>query len=435
MGCRARRWVAALLLSSACTGGFNRVDDGSGQGVPAPSPAELRPLDDALSAALSANATRQCVRPVLRGEAVAGSADAAMRVVLEPDLELQGCFDAVRREAPDRAAHCTTLPKRVQAAVAHEDACSPYLLGRGPPPRSLLPYMLATRGLAAIGERWIEDDRRMDALRLWLDGVRLGQDLARGGSTWIEALIAQTGTQHLIEPLHAALDAEELSTAELASLAEEIDRLIAAEPHPRTHLLADRFHGLIYFIVPSLKDDWEPPGGWPRDIPAPEPGSPDDQRMLLVAWRATEELAQAQAKACPAESTVTECLRGLDELTERLVEDGKHDLSDIAEVIADPASGSEALIAAKVKAMAAPGFAKYIKRASQRRVALHALRLHVTVRSASRCPSPEALDLEVAGLGAAFEAELEDGMLVLTPPAEVEVGEPTKWGIRCPSGA
>jgi len=395
-------------------------------------PEAIEPYKTRLDAALAENAARACPRPVLRGEARPGNADPAIRALMEPSGPLQACYEAVAGKQ-DLGRPCASLPDAVQRAVAHEDACSPYLLGRNPAPPSLTPYMRIGTALASLGDARIAAGQARQGWALWLDGIRLGQDLARGGTTWLEAMVAHAGAMSLIEHAHEVVARDGLrglSAADVDAVRGELRALVGSEPHPRTHMLADPLYPLLYEVVPPLMPPgWTPPGGWPPDQTHPGPAEPREQRQLLVTWQVLERIAAKQAEACPANSDVAQCLEGLDTLVSRMTEAGKPGLADVLELALDPEQASFEMIAATLEGMVAPSWSKYLKRQALRRVALHALAVRVAVRSGEPCPDAGAADLVVPGLGDALRVEADSGTLV-APPL-VTRDEPVTWTLSC----
>lgn len=423
--------LGVLALVLACSKGEPTPTRDRQSATPPLAPEILAPFEQRLEAALAENARRSCPRPVLRGDAAPGKADAAIRAIMEPSPALQACFDAVG-ETRASVEPCATLPAAVEAAAAHADACSPYLLGRNPSPPSLTPYIRTAKALVAIGDAWIDAGREREAWALWLDGIRLGQDLARGGTTWLEAMVTHAGAMILIEHAHEAVERSGLSTEDLEGIGREVAKLVASEPHPRTHMLGDRLYPLLYEVAPKLKPEgWVPPGGWPPDESHPGVAGPDEQHQLFIAWQTLERIAAKQAEACPADSDVAACLSGLDELVARMVEAGTPGMADVLGLAFDPEQASTDRIAATLEAMVAPSWSKYLKRQAVRRVALHALALHVTARAGAGCPASGSPALAVPGLGDALRVDAEGDGVVLVAPKLVTADEPLQWSVSC----
>lgn len=432
------RWIGPgvlALMMLACKGEPVPSSQGGTVETAAPPPiaAEtLAPYQQRLEAALAENARRSCPRPVLRGEPVPGRADAAIRAIMEPSPALKACLDAVGEET-DVLEPCATLPAAVRAAVAHADACSPYLLGRNPSPPSLTPYVRTAKALVAIGDAWIEDGRSPEAWALWLDGVVLGQDLARGGTTWLEAMVSHAGAMILIDHAHEAVERSGLSSEASDAIRRELATLVASEPHPRTHMLGDRLYPLVHEVAPKLlPEGWTPPGGWPPHQSPPGVAGPAEPPQFFIVWQTLERIAAKQAEACPADSDVATCLSGLDELVTRMVEAGKPGMADVLGLALDPEHASTEMITSTLEGMVAPSWSKYLERQAVRRVALHALAVRLAVRGGAACPESGSATLVVPGLGDSLGVQRKGGGVELTAPALVVPDEALTWPVSCP---
>ncbi len=375
----------------------------------APPPHEaLEPLEAELRETLRLNAERTCPRPVLRGEASPGPADEAIRAIIEPEGSLVRCFEAAKEESAELAQACAALPAAVRAAVRHEDACSPYLHGRRAH-SSLLSYIRTARGLVAIAEVWVREGRTLEAMQLLLDGVRLGQDLARG-ATWLEAMVAIAGASTLLRGANELLQGSPVLTAEQVTvLRGELATLLATEPHPREHLLSDHVEIQLYHLLPAYEArSWEPPGGWPDDTPRPPVATPGDLKGHLLMWITLDGLADQQQAACPPDSDLHACVEGLEALVQTLTREPRDLLAD--------GIPNDRTIQRILESIAAPGWTRYVRRTGRRTFWLQALDLQLSVMGADACPTVEGLELGSPTLGSPLRATAEPGALLLRPP-------------------
>ncbi len=308
------------------------------QEAPAPAallvgPTELTALEDALMAAVEQNRNRRCPRPVLRGKPLDGPADEAMVAVVESDA-LKDCYDAVKEARDEVQAYlmadfgakeppaavltkCKGLPAALAKAVAHADACSPYLFGRRGSP-SLLPVVRGANAAAILVRERAREGQWESSFQLATDALRFYQDLGRGpGASLIAAMVGTAAFEHVIDDgLRPALEAGVLPEKLQAMVLKELGLLMASEPRFCDFLAYER-HGMpLQLLLPRLKGEgWTPPGGFDADLldetGKPRPyveegkvmaGMTHDQEAAL-SWAAMDKIHARMEAACRSAAT------------------------------------------------------------------------------------------------------------------------------------
>ncbi|MBI2892253.1 MAG: hypothetical protein HYY06_01785 [Deltaproteobacteria bacterium] len=479
--CCGRHSSLVAFLLVAC-GGRGAGPDGGARLVPE---AEIAELKRSLMATMAENRTRVCKRPLLRGQALEGSADEDIRALIEPTGDLAACLEATRadgvrealafpaaegaEEPPIRTARplgdpasltpaiqevdarCGMLPEAIGRAVGHEDACSPYLTGRRPEP-SLLPYLGVCRAVAARARHLGQEGQLAPALRLLFDALRLGQDLSRGGPGLLIPMMSAAGGELLLPQAEVLLQSGALSAEDASSLASELDTLIANEVHWSEFLRGEYADMALYMVLPQLEPaGWVPPGGWPDGMGSPTGQDasgalrtksmglpPRDEEAL--AWVALDETTRGKRAACPASATLQTCIAALARLTTETVARGtKLGLPPLSR---GPTKATRRQILDILEGIAAPADAKYARRYARRLARLAAMRIHLEARRAATCPAegdfgrtPLQELLSPAALGGTLGVVRADGGVDVAPPdwlaGTANRREPI-WRIRCP---
>lgn len=280
-------------------------------------PQELEELRATFAAELAA-LPASCPREVLRGQATPGSGEAAL---LEAVTIMQAapCDDAFSGDDPptDEVVNaCMPAIAAARRAVAHEDLCSPWRPGlRGTP--GLRPMLHLGKLIARVARQQLSADQPADAVSLLLDGVRLSQDLSRGRTSLIVAMVGAAITKSLVEPLTQAVAAAPPDVARRALA--EVEALQETEPTYHGVLQGEILTTQLMNIVPALEGPgWTPPGGW-GDQPPPTFDDPDDTQTLTgdirvdmaLTWLAYREIADGVLAACPASADLAACASGL----------------------------------------------------------------------------------------------------------------------------
>lgn len=432
-----------MLVAVAVTAGCNKDDEvrskaetAAGGPDPAKVDAEIQTLAAALDETLATNASRSCPRPVLRGEASRGRADEKIRALLDPDGPQGPCFAATIADGSDLVSACVSLAKAVTAAVQHGDACSPMMIGRGPVIDSLSSVVRIGKGLAAVSRARAEAGEPAAALRDLFDGVRLQQDLLRGGVSWLEVMVVHAASEALLDAADAVVAADSLPPEDIPALRKELATLVASEPDVGASLVAERVSQQQYELRgPVSPRGWAPVGGWRDGRPPPKRATgPGERWQMALAWRVVAQLAERERAACPSDASVHACVEGLDRLATDLT---KGDTDWVQRWTASLAAGAEVeqAVVDTLLAIAAPGVVKYVRRAAIRRARLAALDVALRVAAGESCPEPKAITGDdVEGLGAPLQARRRGSSLHLSPPAFLELpGDTAVSRIGCGS--
>jgi len=403
------------------------------------SPQERAKLQHTLVTRLLANSRLRCPRPVLRFTARAERADPLIRSLVEPVGAIAGCLAYAEQYWADLRRAFFTEPVRppggvagkglpwsrplaggpepaiveevrrrclpiapvLERAVQQAQACSPYLPGRRRAPKlgTVLQLHLAMVALARHRFR----TSPLEAAWLLMHTLRFGQDLCRGGTAWIWALVTRLGGLDVVSTLGRVLAADHLSTAALAELRTGIGRLQASEPALTSHLRGERLvTELERYLIPMMPRKWIPPGGRPLSSigDAKKPGrrgrrrgfSGSIRQDLLVAWIAAVRYARRLADACQDSASGWHCLNAVRGVEKRVVirrgqlQDRWREFSRQVGVVTegfDRAATREAAIDLLV-GVDAPDTSGYLLQAAQRGFYLAALGLHVEVLVAAR---------------------------------------------------
>ncbi len=453
-------------------------DGGSPEFVGAAEQADLRAW---VEARLTADAGRQCRRPVLHGKPLAGPAtDDASAVLRHDGGPLAGCYqyftehkDALLAalQLPDQAGHpttrhyrplddpasrtdetaelarrCQALPELLSRAVGHEDSCSIYLLGH---PSAIDPGGYVDLGWIAVlqGRELARAGKLRQAVELALDQIRLGQDLARGEVGMVELMAGQTGV--ILELRHVELLLEQsrgLGARQLGAIAGELDRLLESQVDPADALANEPYGFLSYAVLPAVVEPgWRPTGGWGyQGEPVRQAKATTGARQgLLLAGLAARELAADHAARCPAGATMRRCLDGVVELAHQLAGAEPLSMTPTRDGVADllrrkivteatlPAV-REALVAQDKAMFDEPRTVGYLRRRAFAEAGLMALRLLVEYRRQAlangKCPeladfaSPPLLGLrERKSFGGKLTVETrEPGTITVLAPAWVD---------------
>jgi hypothetical protein len=356
---RSLGWVScAALLFVACGEKKDPIFDDPLDGLPFEQQAQLAAKE--FLAIAKSNASKSCPRPVLRGEPLPGKAAEDIIAVVEAQGEADPCDKAfehmeeiflleyctdnsgaaedgfprrrlcaippwrpargsLNRDVFDRdCAQCAPVLESLARAVAHEDACSPYLPGvRGVVggygerlPR--LASLIASSALDAAAE-----GKMQKAAESLLDLIRFSQDFRRGGTSMIEPMTAAHVSPAAISALEQLLDRNEpLGAPLLAQIDGELAALLASEPHLSESLEGFTATTALYTILPMvLGPRWTPPGKTVGELRRPAGRDTHDGGHYLVDLHMAR---LAHRESCGPEDSYLACAEKMQALAARV---------------------------------------------------------------------------------------------------------------------
>lgn len=323
---------------------------------------ERRSFQTRVEAAVMANQKQRCPRPVLRGEPSDGKAAPHMVPLVEPTAAMRRCLEVVRRRQPalsaalfypskqrptgypDRyvsrpfdgvergevavvavARACGAALGHLRISVSRRDGCSPYRPGVRCSSRWIA-LLRASKGVAAQARLALINGRKRKGLVLLLDLLRLSQDLARGGTSWMVTNVAHSVAVIAMPLLERALSENVgLTPTILADVKRQLSVLLNSEPHPAGALRGEYLSVILETVLPQFAaKSWKPPGvGCVVKMPAPKASRRD--RRSVEAWKDVwalhalvyEQIARDMGLVCPASSTPQFCARALSRLASR----------------------------------------------------------------------------------------------------------------------
>ncbi len=382
---------------------------------------EAQRLRAAIARLRAAQDAMRCPRPVLRGQPLPGSGEQALAAVADGATHGR-CLDTVEagREAleaalflpfealptgwPRRnpwltlrpsdasaappaieavAAVCAPLVEDVREAVRFQDACSPYRPGRDRAAPARL-EALALALAASARHRWAAEDDRA-AAEILLDGLRLLDDLARGGARIEVQAAAVRARTPLVVTLEGLLDRPApLGPSLPRQIEAELATLAATRPSPAASL-----RGLWASLL--------------LDIELPDPSLPDDALLPIAGLHL---LAEQVEVACPPDAPARRCAESLREADARLGELTRLD-------------GRSGALAESMVTFVGP-YADHVRQRALRDVVVPGLRTLATwrrvVEATGDCPRLDAFDVEP--LRSARRDPFKDGLLKVLPYPE-----------------
>nr|MBA3454367.1 hypothetical protein [Deltaproteobacteria bacterium] len=349
------------------------------------------------------------------------------------------------------------LEQTVRTAAAHRDACSPYQTGVRKEPDSWTPVMVGAHLLALRAGLSAERGTPVAALAMLLDGASAYRDLARGHVGLLPTMISFATTDIVVEQARSVVTTAKLTPAEVEPLVARLDALLASEPPFADALHGERHHFELFYGLVHLKgNEWVPPGGWPEGS-RPKPGegpfetkpmtkSPRDEAAIIFA--AAERMHVDREQKCPRTSTLKVCHDGLVALggTPKTATAGEisEDLwNDLAKATSSGDTIATAhIIRAKIVdilvGVAHPAFSNYVGKRAGGYARLAALRIHLEIARAGRCPTEAELAaapypalVAPAPLGDLLTIKrTDDGDLEIGAPAWTQSSKPA-WRISC----
>ena len=443
-------------------------------------PETMARLEQGIMEQVKQNQARKCVRPVLRGQAIGGAADEDMVALLKPakGSDLAVCVDEARRLKKELTAAvaaskppagelaklvktCEPMMVQMQKAVAHGDACSPYLAGKRGLHR-LAPLVALARVVVLRMRVLAKAGKKLQAAQLGTDLLRLSQDVQRGeGGPVVAGILGKVAAVTVLEAgLRPLLDGWKgrAAAAPLAALAAELLTLEQTEP-PFAHMLRYETSGFaLQNILPRLKGEkWTPPGGFEAGIiKHPALAAKEKSKIpalktrkmrgvseaeeLAMVWLASTDTIERLIKACPVKATAEACARGMVTESEAIrAESSQSKLKRMFKVAtaADPRKEVRQWIIGILKAVGAPAFNKYVGNYATRALLLRAARIHTLAAlqraKTGKCPdltseaSSDTLPLRDPGTGKPLRVEKgKKGVYLLRPsdaPADRALGK------------
>jgi hypothetical protein len=415
-----RLWLAALLIFSA---GCKQKEE-----QPRPrlvSEEELAKMQQELSRIVERNRAKKCPRPVLRGEALAGTAAADILAVVEGADDTRACLKRLdetsdmvfaaldhpedyqpdgfparmnrsakpQSQAPQGLLEleqtCAPLLSRIQKAVRHEDACSPYLPGLHDQP-GYVSVIRASRLASAVARRLIAAGDAEKGFNLLLDVVRFGQDFGRGGTSLLETMIGVACIRTVLPMLEHGLNRKKpLDPALLERIEKELGQLIATQPHPAQFMRGEMEAMATYTLNPSKKS--------PETITIGV-DERDDNALALIALH---ETSADVLSGCKKEDPPMRCEEHVRKVAERYRRSHHGDLEKVeamlrVAVAPDKVAAVRREVIDILKAVAAPAHDRYLRHEGQTRFRLGALRLQAAYRrlaeQAKSCPPVPVFD-------------------------------------------
>jgi hypothetical protein len=448
-----------------------------------------------------ANASKSCPRPVLRGSPLPGKAEEDIVAVVEDSSGTDPCSSMLRGMAEalepssddffcedwgssedgfpprrlcdtsparradgygtwwsgfaERRAQCAPAMESLARAVAHEDACSPYLPGV----RSVMdghderfPSLASLIVMTAL--KTADEGRTQQAAESLLDLVRFSQDLHRGGTSTEEVEIAKEVSSAAISALERVLDrTEPLGAPLLAQIDKELAVLIASAPLPSEFLVGGTASSALYGALPmTLGPRWSPPGKRIGEPSGPSFYSEKTGRQWLVALRG---LKLAFERACGPTDSNWKCVQRMEalaaEASDRYPKERKS-VRQWLDWIRDPKSAPPTgYTPLSLFVVAGGDYANRVREHGQTQFYLGALRLLAKYRALAEetqsCPGLEAFDrpdfadaridpysgkpLRVQEIGA--------GRFIVSSPAKLELGpypnDAITIRVKCPFAA
>ncbi len=280
------------------------------------------------------NATRTCPRPVLRGKALPGTADELLDALVRQEALPRKCAALLADEErfgfdlhpysdvimgtlfaipesfdSDKAHFRVTFPprplfevaetkkterlrkacqpawKKLQQAVRHQEACSPYRVGL----RNQLPPMIGTirLGKLALLEASVRAKAGNYRSAFWLlvDLIRFGQDLSRGRTNLIVPMIGlhALGIPALMILQNLLNTPARIAPATLEQLQRQLTLLQEHMPHGISLVQGDHLSIMLMDLMPMAKPEgWTPMGGGYADS-AGVVISPEERHLARLA--------------------------------------------------------------------------------------------------------------------------------------------------------
>ncbi len=418
---------------------------------------ELKEMKQELLEIVKRNRAKKCPRPVLRGEPLPGTAAADIVAVVEGADDTRACLGAIDETSDtvfealdhpedykpegfparmDRTAKpyspppkkllelektCAPLLARLQKAVRHEDACSPYLPGLHDQPGYV--SAIRTSRLAALrARRLLAEGDAGQGFDLLLDVIRFGQDFGRGGTSLLETMIGVACTRTVLPMFEHGLNRKKpLDPALLLRIEKELGQLIETQPHPAEFLRGEMEAMATYTLNPDKKSP---------DTITIGVDERDDNALALIALH---ETSRDVLSGCKQDDPPIRCEEHIRKVAERYRKGHQGDLERVeamlrVAVAPDKVAAVRREIVDILKAVAAPAYDRYLRHEGQTRFRLGALRLHAAYRrlaeKAKTCPP-----------AAVFEQEPLSALLTdpySQKPVRVEELGPGRFALWCP---
>lgn len=429
------------------------------------SDAEIAAYETGLLARVAVNKSLVCKRPVLRGTPTTGPADADIIAFTEPSGALADCLRETRAledggarlrdVVASRSPAVLALVKRcgplleaaIGTAIAHEDACSPYLAGRRVEPPELMTPIAAAHILGVYVQLRAERGDPVGAMWLVAEAARMFQDLGRGPTFLMPPMIGNAATRLVLEVSQPIVD--KLTRKQAAQLVPVFDALVASEPRFGDVLRGEaQYMGLMTGLANMKGSDWVPPGGTRVELQQDNRlvgGSfhPLDEAALLVGT--AEQLERDLVTACPADATYKACVEGLQAMAAKATSPTT-DKATVHKTLVELATRRDTpenrekvrleikqLLLDITSNVARPRYAGYVANRAMGVGRLVATRIALGVRQTGTCPTTSPPN---SALGAELELEREGKTLKVVVPKWARNPEKPEDSvvrtIRCP---
>lgn len=454
-----------LVMAAAC---------GKSGTAPAPeaklyTEAEIAAYKSALLARMAETANRTCPRPVVREPGIDTPATSDLIAIAEPTGAVATCLTkATAREGTSKLAELVeqrdpeivalvgtcgdALEQAARKAASHREACSPYQVGARGEPASWVAVVRSAHLFGLHARLNAERGTPAFALAMLLEGASAYRDLGRGQVNLIASMIAVAATDVLLDHARAILTSATMPPDAIDGLVTGVDALLASEPSFASVLHGERHYFELMYGMGRLEGpDWAPPGGWPDGVRPeadnePMTKSPRDEGAVMFA--AAEKLATERDAACPTTASLKVCHDGLAALGEAASKTKPPELGEqLWTDLAKAAGSGDALATAHrireaiveiIANVAHPALSPYIGKRASGYARLAALRIHLEIARAGRCPTDAELAappypalLAPVPLGDRLTIAREDGGdLEVVPPAWAESKRPA-WRISC----
>ncbi len=415
---------------------------------------EIKKSEGVFRDRLAKNKDRHCVRPLLRGTAIAGRAATDLLVFEKPTGAVVGCvasleklaekdglYGAVESRRADLVAWDQRCGAQVEAAVrkavSHEDACSPFQIGAFSQPANVVRYIQLAHALG-LRARLLGDTDPKAAVWLALDVARWGQDLGRSAAV-LSRVIGDVVTELALDSVRVVLERRKLDLSELDAIGAAVDKLQASTASTPDWLASELDYFLLYYAFAPLQPaGWVPPGGWPDGNDKPEVAKPDPKKlhprdapaMLMMAG---DLISSKVAASCTASGSLMACHAALTKLVNAKVGGmySAQSLVDalIAKAISDPAKLADEArlkIRSSVADVLADGivasYPDHVARAGESNTRIAAVKLHIdvlkTIDRTKKCPAAAELakSRPTKELGDSITATIASGKITVAAP-------------------
>lgn len=269
--------------------------------------AEAKQLADAVLARVAENAALTCEAPPIGKPVKGSSTDEVLALVTTstPCLEQIAAIDvnALHDKKPEALAldkQCgDEVAKAVSHAAAYTGGCSPYVVGVRADPDRMAPIFNLAWTLA------LHAKTAKDVPTL-LAGIRVMEDLGRGRTSLIAAMISDAAIGILVKRLDELVETAKFTKAEAAATTKALSALSEGAPHYGEMLIGEHQAQALALALPLIEPaGWVPPGG-PRNMPKPA-GGPHPMELGAATLEAIARAAAGDLATCPPTQAIKAC--------------------------------------------------------------------------------------------------------------------------------